>query len=194
VVTDLPGKAVATWTDYTENLQKYGIAAASYPWDTVQDEQAMIGALKDGTVKALVLDGSFLDYVSASNCDLTVVGGGFESYEQATAFPAGFTNTALIDEYNKALANLISDGTVAAIGDEQLLPADASCQTSDGLILYAVPFSQVAGLWIMLGASIGVALVFMLFHLIHLRFFPKSKLESSSVLEGVKAKVAGVGI
>ena len=44
----------------------------------------MLDALKSGSIKALVLDASFLNYAAASDCDFMVVDAPFENYEQAT--------------------------------------------------------------------------------------------------------------
>ena len=41
-VEDLPGRRVATWDLYVPQLAKRGIKAIPMPWDTLEDEQAML--------------------------------------------------------------------------------------------------------------------------------------------------------
>ena len=190
-VSDLPGKAVGTWSGYAAQLQKYGIAPSSYPWNDQADEEAMINELKNGTIQALVLDGTLLDYVAATDCDVTVIGSSFDQYEQATAFPKGFNNVVLLNAYNDALANLTDAGVVEELQGQALLPADAPCTSTDsGNIVYSVTFHQVAGLWVILAIAVGFALIMIGFHIIHVRY---TKPVVTGQMSKLKSKVQTMG-
>ena len=77
-VQDLPGKAVVTWTDYTDTLSKYGVVAAGKKWDSDDDELAMVNLVRGGAAKALVLEATTVEQTAAQDCSLEVVGSMFE--------------------------------------------------------------------------------------------------------------------
>ncbi len=45
-VSDLPGKAVGTWTEYQETLTRYSIQAKGYPWEGIEDGNEMIAVVR----------------------------------------------------------------------------------------------------------------------------------------------------
>jgi ABC-type amino acid transport substrate-binding protein len=157
-VETLRGNAVGTWSDYSDKLQKYGIAPAEYPWDTAADEEAMFDALKTGSVKALVLDTPLMEYIAATDCEVSVVGSSFEAFEQAVAFPKGFNNTALLNRYNEVLVILSDSGEDEQLAATYITPPPSECGE---LYSAKVTLKQVAGLWILLGVCTGMSLAWL---------------------------------
>lgn len=148
---------MGSWDNYVADLQREGVAAMGFAWDSLEDEHRMFDALRvgaecghwlsslsevllpcilpfaqivdvyvpvrgsppataalntslhqmpwaaghqarylhkgrppavqNGLVRALVLDGSFLDYTSASECDMMVVGEQFAMVRPSAALP-----------------------------------------------------------------------------------------------------------
>jgi hypothetical protein len=76
-VQDLPGKRVGTWDDleYLGDLARRGVQARGLPWNDGMDQEAMLEAVRNGTLDALVLDSYVLQFAAASTCDLATVGG-----------------------------------------------------------------------------------------------------------------------
>jgi ABC-type amino acid transport substrate-binding protein len=166
-LADLRGKAVGTWTDYADDTLRYGITATSFPWDTAADEDAMFSALATGEVKALVLDGTLLDYKSATDCAFSTVGEAFNPYDQTTAFPKGFEAPELLTAYNDALVSLQSNGDVQNLVDTYVNAASGLC---DELSTSRVAFHQVSGLWILLAGCIGFAGVLLALQVAHAKW------------------------
>lgn len=160
-IESLPGKAVGTWADYVPKLRKYGVSAAGYPWDNTADEEAMFEALKSGAIRALVLDSALLDYVAATDCDISVVGSSFEQYEQAIAFPKGFneTNNALMNKIDEVLIQLYDNGADESIAATYVTPPASVCTE---LYSAKVTLSQVLGLWVILGCCVLIAFAWLL--------------------------------
>lgn len=163
-VKDLRGKAVGTWTAYNGTLKRYGITAKLYPWDTTADEDAMFAALSAGEIKALVLDGTLLDNKAATDCSFSVVGGAFELFDQATAFPANFSGAALLKAYDDAMVALQESGDIQTLVSTYVAPAVGLCS---GLSTSRVSFSQVAGLWIVLAGCIGLGVLVLALQITH---------------------------
>lgn len=137
----------------------------------------MWAALKAGEVRALVLDGTVLNYAAATECSFSVLDGAFEQFDQAAAFPVGFNNTKLLDDYNEALAALQRTGVTQDIGDATLLPDAEECEavgeTSTGITL-----RQVSGLWILLAGAVAMAVLLILGQQIYVRYMHQKLLAS----------------
>ena len=162
---------MGTDSAYVSQLGRYGIAATSFPWNNLADEEAMYAALRTGEISALVLDGTTLDFHAASNCEFTVLESAFDNFDQATAFPSGFSNPALLDAYNIALERLQEAGASQEVGDAQLLPTDGTCAAgSGGEVSSAITFRQVTGLWILLAAATALALLLVVAHQLYVRY------------------------
>ena len=162
-VEDLGGRSVGSWTDYVDDLQKdYKVYAKEYPWDNKEDEKVMLNALVQGEIDALVLDYPTLAALDSANCKTKLVPTQFSLFDFAVAFPASAANrTNLIRDYNYALRNLKEYGTVEILKNKYLSGAGLECKsgkTETGKSY--VTWDQVAGLWIILGGTILIGVVF----------------------------------
>jgi ABC-type amino acid transport substrate-binding protein len=194
-VQDLPGKVVGTWTDFVPDLAKLGVTALGLPWETVEDEAAMLELLRNGTIQALVLDDTFLTYTASSSCDIALVGQKFNDQAATIAFASDFNSPELLKGVNQAMAELREDGSVQLLVDTFIKPPQASCKTS--LVdenSTKISVSQLLGLWIMLGVCILIALFIALAYKLHLRYTQKhlekagSKLKKRASLVYTKSK------
>lgn len=161
-VEDLPGKRVGTWEDpeYMSDLSKRGITPTGYPWNTNEDLQNMFDAVRDGDIQALVLDSYILEFSAASQCDLVLVGGTWDEYDQAVAFPSNFDDSAFLKEYNRILVALKDSGQMESLEQQWINPPEATCKTRGvSETTTQISFQEVSGLWILLAASVGVAAV-----------------------------------
>jgi ABC-type amino acid transport substrate-binding protein len=180
---DLPGKKVGTWSQYRPELSKYGVIPIPFPWENDADEAAMINSLTNGTIQALVLDESFLVYKASLSCEIAVIGQKFEELNQAVAFPRGFNDTALLGAVNQALVELKEDGTISLLRDTYVDPPEASCKTSlVGDAAAKITLEQLAGLWVMLGVGIGIALFIAVVYKLHVRYAHQHVVKLSSTI------------
>lgn len=169
-VRDLPGKSVASWTGYTSSLKDmYGIEAVGYPWDSQEDEDRLFDLLRNGAVKALVLDNSLLEYRAATDCDIAVVGRIFEQTDSAIAFPKGFNNTELLNRINTILVTMRTNGDIQVLEDMYMAPFETICQKTSSTTDSTISFSQVAGLWIILAVAVVIALILVALRFMHVK-------------------------
>ena len=61
-----------------DDLGRRGIAARGFPWDHAAGERAMLQSLSNGTIQALVLTKSTLQYLTNDVCNVTVLGDEFD--------------------------------------------------------------------------------------------------------------------
>ena len=173
-VQDLKGRRVASWSGYEEPLSKYGITITPFPWDNSDDEKAMVQALLDGTVDALVLDSSALKILDADNCDTMLVGQEFDKVDQTVGFsPQTFENEVFVDAYNLAIRLLIETGVIERLENEYIDVPLADCKQSGVQDGYSVvQWGEVAGLWVILGAAVGLGILLIICYRIWRHFKP----------------------
>ena len=173
-IQDLPGKQVATWEGYLPTLQRIGINAIGLPWETSGDELDMMYLIMNGTYQALVLEYNFLQTMTSTSCNLTLVGDKFALSDQAVAFRVGLSNPELINAYNDALIKLRELGDTKALEnayfDAPEIPCKASAITASEDENMMIVWSQVAGLWIVLGVFLGLSFLLVALHHAHVRF------------------------
>lgn len=173
-VEDLPGKAVGTWEDYLPDMKKLGVTAKGFPWETDEDEVAMLDSLKNGSIQALVLDEPFLVYRTSSICEVTIVGQQFNKQSTNIAFASDFNSSEVLKAVNQALAVLREDGSIKMLTDTFISPQQAPCKAS--LVdetSNKISVSQLAGLWVMLAVGIAFALIITVIYKLHLRYTKK---------------------
>jgi ionotropic glutamate receptor len=173
-VEDLPGKVVGTWEDYVPDLAKVGVTAIGFPWESDEDETAMLEALTNGTIQALVLDNSYLVYVASSSCDIAVVGREFDEKNSAIAFASNIDEAEVIREMNNALSELREDGSQSLLVDTLIEPPEVACKTDlvSGTTT-KIGVDELAGLWIMLAVGIVIAVVIVIVYKLHLKYTKK---------------------
>jgi len=158
-VEDLSGKSVGTWDDYVDVLRKdYKIFAKGYPWNDVEDEKIMLRGLLDGDFDALVLDYSTLSVMDSASCETRLIPTQFNLFDFAVAFPKSAANrTNMIKSYNNALRNLKEFGTIELLQNRYLSLGIQECKSGKtGTNKSSVTWDQVAGLWIILGVTVGI--------------------------------------
>ena len=83
-------------------------------------------------------------------------------YDQAVALPAGFENDALLAELNRILVGLKESGDMEQLISEYVTP-ESNCKRSGVYeVNTQIKFSNLAGLWIMLGGAVALALLIFL--------------------------------
>lgn len=173
-IQDLPNKQVATWEGYISVLQRMGINAVGLPWNSNGDEQNMIESVANGTFQALVLEHNFLQKIVGNSCNLTLVGDRFAFYDEAVAFRVNFSNPDLINAYNDALIKLREMGDTKTLEKTYFEPPEPACRSSAVASVedesMMIVWSQVAGLWIVLGVFIGVSFFIVVLHHAHARW------------------------
>eukprot|EP00890_Picochlorum_soloecismus_P002632 jgi/Picsp_1/336/NSC_00335-R1_glutamate-gated kainate-type ion channel receptor subunit 5 len=164
-VEDLSGKSVGTWDDYVDVLRKdYKIFAEGYPWNDAQDEKFMLRGLLDGDFDALVLDYSTLSVMDSASCETRLIPTQFNLFDFAVAFPKSAANrTDMIKAYNNALRNLKEFGTIELLQNRYLSLGIQDCKSGKtGTNRSSVTWDQVAGLWIILGVTVGIGILLVL--------------------------------
>lgn len=176
---------------YSASLGKYAVNAqtvnVSADWnitdfnntDCSQPCMLSMGAalqqLKEGKIDALVLDNYVADAIASLDCTVKVAGDVFDKYEIVWVFqPSKWLleadlELALLPRLNQALQQFQEAGAYSVLwADNQVnMPPEfsASCPLEidhdDGL-LYRIRFRDLKGLWILLAASIGIAILFAL--------------------------------
>jgi hypothetical protein len=161
-VSDLPGLTVGSPTFVSELiLPKYNVKAVPFNQAGEADDIAMIDALTNGTIKALVSDAAVLRSKDAQNCGTVIVGAEFDISDSGPLFPAG-TPREIIEAYDLALLQLQLGGVFQEMNGRFVNPKPASCKVSDVQTeTSSVTWQEAAGLWVILGvgAAIGLLLV-----------------------------------
>jgi ABC-type amino acid transport substrate-binding protein len=163
-VSDLPGRAVASWDGYSDELkQKYGVSAVPYAWDGASDEEKMVNDLISGLVVAVVLDDSALRSMDASNCDTMIVGSQFNVFDQTVGFPEStWKNFEFVDAFNLNIRRLLESGEIERLQNEFINVELADCKTDSVQDTYSsVSWAEASGLWFILLVAVvsGVLLV-----------------------------------
>lgn len=152
-VSDLPGRAVASWEGYADDIkQQYGVNVVPYAWDGASDEEKMVNDLVKGLVVAVVLDDSALRSIDASNCDTMIVGSQFDVFDQTVGFPeATWKNYEFIDAFNLNIRRLLESGEIERLQNEFIQVDLADCKTSSVQNTYSsVSWAEASGLWFIL--------------------------------------------
>ena len=159
-VADLPGVVVGSPTFVADLiLPKYNIKAVPFNQASEADDIAMINALTNGTIKALVSDAVILRSKDAQNCGTVIVGTEFDISDSGPLFPAG-TPRETVDAYDLALLELQLGGAFQQAVDFFITPVPAACKTL-GIEsnIMQVTWGEAAGLWIILGVAVGIGLL-----------------------------------
>ena len=161
-LSDLPGQVVGA-PDFIaeEYLPKYNIKAVPYTWETEEDEVAMINAVTNGTLKALIMDANVLRVYDAENCATLLVGEEFDLQDSGPIFPPT-TPDEIVQAYDLALLQLQKATVFEAMYTRYINPKPASCKSSEVQTqTSSVTWQEAAGLWVILGvgACIGLLLV-----------------------------------
>ena len=160
-ISDLAGMRVGSWSDYNDTLLEYGIKIIEFPWESTDDEQRMLDALVSGQIEALVLDETALRILDANNCSTMIIEGiqPVQIQGQTAAFPKE-APASTINEYNKALRSLMENDQLTSLRSEFIFVEGAPCKTSAVQSDFTkVTWSDVAGLWVILGISVALALL-----------------------------------
>eukprot|EP00884_Botryococcus_braunii_P020510 jgi/Botrbrau1/7142/Bobra.0143s0019.1 len=158
-LADLRGKAVGTWDGYKRifngsNAQDYPFSPQFLPWNNEADEAVMLQALRSNRIVALLIDEPFAQVKASTNCDLHIVGSSFEPTDLGLAFPSWFPDRdiRLFSEASKANAE---DGLLKNVY-RKYFNSSTACDPLD--TSGAIQFTQLSGLWYIMGMAIVVAI------------------------------------
>ena len=164
---DLQGRTVGTWSEYVDYLRPFGAKTVPYSWDSPEDERKMVDALVSGEISALVLDETALRNLDARNCSTKIV----ETIQpiKITGQTAGFgvrpDADRIITAYNEALRSLMQNDQLQDLREQFVYVRGAACKDNTVSTDYTqVQWQDVAGLWIILGLSVAVALLVVVFY------------------------------
>jgi len=158
-IADVINRPVGVFEAETHSLSKYSLTQmVPFPWASLEDEKAMISALKEKKIAALLIDGPFASYTAAQDCSLHIAGSFVRTINFAFAFD-NKTDFTYIDYFNTALAVLQDDGTEEFLW-KKYMDVDGKCSSSSiDLANAQITFEQLGGLWILLGSAMGLGLV-----------------------------------
>jgi hypothetical protein len=167
-LSDLPGKAVGSWSGYSDSLKKHNIAVTPLPWLNSSDELAMVSALKAGYIKALVMPDPVLQILDATECGTMIVGDQFDVFDQATAFsPLAWQQPGLLDAYDTAVLQLLGTGAIEGLGNRFITIPRAPCKlssVSSASSTSKVTWDMVYGLWIMQAVAVALGCLLVAWH------------------------------
>ena len=106
---------------------------------------------------ALLWDSPLVSYYAANGCDLYSIGTDFALRDNVVAF-ASDTPLSTIATFNQALVVIKETGTVESL-QQQDLYKQADCKAIPSLIINGIGIKNVAGLWIFLASTLGLALI-----------------------------------
>ena len=159
--------AVGTWEEYADHLRPFGAKLVTYPWDGPEDERLMMDALVSGEISALVLDETALRNLDGNNCSTRIV----EDIQpiKVTGQTAGFgvrsDSDRVITAYSAALRALMENDQLQELRNQFIYVEHALCKDSSIATDYTqVQWQDVAGLWIILGFSVAIALLVVAFY------------------------------
>jgi hypothetical protein len=158
-VDDLRGKSVGTVSVYKPRLAKYGISGTSLDFQGISSAPDWVAALRNGSLAATTVDEPFQRYVAAtSGCDLRILRDTFEPFDYGVAFRVG-TPEDEVARVSSAVLGLQGDGTLTALRTEFIAIENACGELASDNDAAAISFSQMWGLWVILGAAAGLSLV-----------------------------------
>lgn len=175
-VSDLPGRAVASWDGYGDDLkQQYGVSVVPYAWDGSADEEKMVNDLVNGLVVAVVLDDSALRSMDASNCETMIVGNQFDVFDQTVGFPkATWKNYEFVDAFNLNIRRLLESGDIERLQNEFIQVDLADCKTNAVQNSYSsVSWAEASGLWFILLMAVVAGLLLVIVYRVWLYYKPR---------------------
>ena len=171
-VEDLQGLAVSTVEVYQPRFaSRYGIKTLTADISSPEDIIAEAGEVVSGQLAGWLHDTEVAQYYVATwpNCELRLLDQRVEPFDYGLAFNSR-VNASIVDAFSLSILKLIEDGTIPDIGDTFLL-TDSPClspEDSESEIAQ-LSFSQVYGLWVLLGAGVFLGLVIVLLKRWHKR-------------------------
>lgn len=165
-VYGLAGKAVGTDVVYREQLLKrFGIA--TIPSNIASQEELIpqMDLIVRGSLIAFVIDAELAQITVATypGCAIQMASDSIEPFEYGLAFSPNI-NESVVHSFSLVIMQMLEDGEMKGIADRFLI-VDSAClsrssQSGDPL---KISFQEVYGLWIMLGASLGLGAILLIF-------------------------------
>lgn len=119
----------------------------------------MVEDLKAGFISGILLDYPTVSALQRLNCDTALVEfSGLLLRDRTTAFPQNsWDNRKLIEAYNAAIRRIEELGIVEQYITQYM--GGSSCTSEENSSQVQVTWGEVSGLWIVLGSSIGLAVI-----------------------------------
>ena len=157
-LSDLQNKPVgACESDVSTLISRFKLSnVIAVPCGSPENETAAIEILRSKQVVALLWDSPLVLFYSSNGCDLYSIGTSFKLRDNAVAF-ASDTPLSAIAAFNQALVGIKEMGTVESL-QQQDLYKQADCKAIPSLIANGIGILDVAGLWIFLAGTLGLAL------------------------------------
>lgn len=177
-IKDLVGMSVSTVEVYQDQfLRRYGLRtmeANISSFDDIKREMADVAA---GTITGFLIDREVAQYYVAQwpGCQLRLLPQITEPFNYGLAFGASMPRD-IVDAFSLSIMQNQEDGTIQEWGDTYLMSSSACLQDSDtSQDIAQLSFTQVYGLWVMIGGAIGVGMLLMggkRLHVLISRFAP----------------------
>ncbi|KAL4451646.1 hypothetical protein ABPG75_007308 [Micractinium tetrahymenae] len=164
-LADLRGRAVGTSPIYVQRLEKYGIQAVGYPLQNGSDYLTWRDLVTSGQLAALVRDTPALEWLAntAPLCNVALLPDQIEPFDYGIAFHVS-TSEAAVDSWSSAILKLQEDGTLQQLKDTWIVDPNSGCLAISQVNknAQAVSFTDLYGLWIILGAGLALGFCTML--------------------------------
>ena len=130
----------------------FGVKVDSFYWGTNEDGLNALEKVSSGEYDAMIMDTPFLQYVLAQRCDLAYIGA-FLPEDLGTGFNK-YLPKEIRDDFDATLLGIYESGMYEMIM-RAWLPSSQCSYLNTG----AITFYNVAGLWIVIAASLGLSCV-----------------------------------
>ncbi|GAX84112.1 hypothetical protein CEUSTIGMA_g11535.t1 [Chlamydomonas eustigma] len=125
------------------------------PWGTDAERAAVLASLRAGSLAAVVMDNSYVTFMTSSNCNLYMVGNMLPSGGCGIVFP-GDTPQSYIQNFDNALAIMVANGVMDQL-ESEYIQGHASCPNKNPP--RQTDLIQIGGVWIFVAAGIGLAVL-----------------------------------
>ncbi|KAK3253233.1 hypothetical protein CYMTET_37508 [Cymbomonas tetramitiformis] len=138
-------------------LSHLGINTVGYVWETDEDEELMIQDLRAGKVDAFIIDTPFAHATAANVCDLRVV----DKQQMLVSHAVAFLNRTSLDQFgfsleifNRFLERMYKQGVIEDLDERFIQQGSCGDDGTEEEDTEQVHLDDVAGLWLLLCASI----------------------------------------
>lgn len=158
-VNDLRGKSVGTVSVYKPRLAKYGVSGTALDFQGASSVPDWVAAIRNGSLAATAVDEPFQQFVLAtSGCDLRILRDTFEQFDYGIAMRVG-TPASEISKISGAVLALQGNGTLTDLRSQYIAVENECGRIGGGNDSAAISFDQMWGLWVILGAAAGLAII-----------------------------------
>jgi len=164
-IYDLTGRALSAPDLYVDDLQsRYGLYPVPVVLRSEKDIISQIDLVSQGKLAAFIVDKEIAEKVVSSypECGVKLLPGAYNEFNYGLAFDPR-KEAELADDFTLSILRLTENGDVYSIIDEYTLD-ESECLNPDNLAsdLSKISFAQVYGLWVIVGATVVLGIVYIL--------------------------------